>query len=191
MSLDPEYARNYQKDIHLKSGILLRIRSIRPDDKDAIADLFSHLSRESIYLRFLLKKKELSNAELSYLTEVDFINHVALVAILPEIDEKEIVGVVRYIKIKEVAGKTIAEIGLLVIDEYQGKGIGMALLEHLAGLARDFGINELEACVLKENKRIRYLFNRCGYKVTSEIDGKMLNLTVHLDSLKERSSKEK
>jgi GNAT superfamily N-acetyltransferase len=165
MKIDPEYARNYQKELVLQSGVLLKIRSIRPDDKEALAGLFRQLSKESIYLRFIAKKKGLSNSELGYLTELDFVNHVALVAVFPEVDEKRIVGVARYIIINEEETKPIAEIGLLVVDEFHGKGIGKALLADIANLARKSGIFELEACVLQGNLRVRELFQHCGYRV--------------------------
>ena len=44
-----------------------------------------------------------------------------------------------------------AEVAFVVIDDYQGQGIGAALLRHLAAIARSAGLKELVAEVLPEN----------------------------------------
>jgi len=97
--MDPESVRNYQRELVLPDGFRLQIRSIRPDDKIALVAFFRQLSHESVHLRFLADKKELTAAELAYFTEVDFVHHVALVDLLSEIDAEQLVGVGRYIVI--------------------------------------------------------------------------------------------
>jgi len=67
------------------------------------------------------------------------------------------------------------------MDKYQGKGVGKALLVHLAELARNAKIHALEADILRENVHVRELFKDCGYRVTGEVEDKMLKLIVHLD----------
>ena len=64
----------------LKDNRLVRIRAIRPHDKDELAAALAHLSPESVHNRFLSAKPDFSPAELRYLTEVDGWDHVALVA---------------------------------------------------------------------------------------------------------------
>ena len=57
----------------------LLIRRIAPADKDALVAGLGRLSERSVYQRFLSPKPRLTASELRYLTEVDFVDHVALV----------------------------------------------------------------------------------------------------------------
>lgn len=180
--MDAEFAQNYRVEIVLKDGRLLLIRSIRPDDKTALAGAFGHMSKESIHSRFLTDKKELAERELAYLTELDFIHHVGLVAVLPETDPGRIVGIVRYILINQESAKLLAEVALVVVDQYQAKGIGTALLKHIAMIAGKAGVSTFEAYVLWENLHIRELFEHCGYQIHSEIEGDLLKLFLDIDT---------
>jgi GNAT superfamily N-acetyltransferase len=179
--MEPEFARNYLAEIVLKDDRLLQIRSIRPDDKAALADAFRQSSKESVHFRFLSYKKELGENELTYLTELDFIHHVGLVAILPEINPGRIVGIARYILINQEPSHLVAEVALLVVDQYQAKGIGTALLKHIANIAHKAGISTFEAYVLWENTHIRELFEHCGYRIHSEMEGDLLKLFMNID----------
>jgi len=179
--MDAEIMRNYQAETALKDGRLLLIRSIRPDDKAALADAFRQSSRESVYSRFLAYKKELTEEELAYLTELDFIHHVGLFAILPEADPGRIVGIGRYIIIDQTPANRLAEIALLVVDRYQAIGIGSALLKHLALIAQKAGVRRFEAYILRENSHIQELFEHCGYRIHSEVEDDLLKLCMNIN----------
>ena len=58
-----------------------------------------------------------------------------------------------------------AEIAFVVIDDYQGQGIGTLLMRHLAALARKAGLKELIAEVLPENTAMRKVFGKFGFQV--------------------------
>ena len=77
-------ARTYSQRDRLLDGRPVLVRAIRPEDKAMLREGFRRLSPQSVYLRFFQAKKELSEAELRYLTEVDFQSHVALLVILDE-----------------------------------------------------------------------------------------------------------
>jgi GNAT superfamily N-acetyltransferase len=64
---------------------------------------------------------------------VDFTDHVALVAVVKEGGRRMIIGGGRYIVVRPGT----AELAFAVVDKYQGRGIGAALMRHLAALARD------------------------------------------------------
>jgi hypothetical protein len=59
----------------------LRLRPIDSSDRAGVAALFARLSPESRYRRFLSPKPRLTPRELSYLTEVDQVHHVAIAAV--------------------------------------------------------------------------------------------------------------
>jgi GNAT superfamily N-acetyltransferase len=77
--------------------------------------------------------------EIDFFLNVDFVSHVALVAVLNEGGRSAIVGGGRYI----VLQPGTAEVAFVVIDQRQGQGIGGALMKHLAAIARQVGLRNL------------------------------------------------
>lgn len=69
-----------------------------------------------------------------------------------------IVGGARYV----VTQLGQAEVAFTVVDRYQGKGIGAALMRHLIGIAQKSGRTGLIAEVLPDNTPMLTLFERCG-----------------------------
>jgi len=105
----------------LRDGTPVLVRPIRPDDKELIRQGFDRLSPASRYRRFLSPVDELSDAELRYLTEIDYVDHFAWAALRAD-RPNEGIGVARYIRLKEEP--EVAEAAVTVLDEYQGKGLG-------------------------------------------------------------------
>ena len=89
---------NYQVDETLHDGGLIHLRAIRPDDGARLLEHFNSLSEQSVYYRFFGLKHSLSASELSHLTQLDFINHVGLVATLYDNGHERLIGVARYIR---------------------------------------------------------------------------------------------
>ena len=73
-----------------------------------------------------------------------------------------------------------AEIAFVVVDAYQGQGIGTILMRHLAVLARDAGLQELVAEVLPENTAMRKLFEKFGFRPNSKGSSQVIHLTLQL-----------
>ncbi len=107
---------------------------------------------------------------------IDFLNHVALVALAEEAGRKVIVGGGRYI----VTGPGKAEIAFVVIDDYQGQGLGTLLMSHLAVLARKAGLKELIAEVLPENAAMRKVFGKFGFQARRSQDPQVVHLVLTL-----------
>ena len=96
-----------------------------------------------------------------------------------------IVGGGRYIVVQP--GQ--AEIAFVVVDAYQGQGIGTILMRHLAVLARDAGLKELVAEVLPENTAMLKLFKKFGFRPDSKGSPQVIHLTLQLRLSAERSSR--
>jgi GNAT superfamily N-acetyltransferase len=156
------YARGAAREdgelVHLADGAGVRIRPIRSDDKPQILQAFDGLGAGSRYRRFLGHKKELTVAELEALTEVDHVDHEALGAIDPATGDG--IGVARYVRTPE--RPEAAEAALVVVDAWQGRGVGGALLRRLAERAREEGIHEFTATLLSDNRAMLSLFRRLG-----------------------------
>lgn len=130
----------------------VHIRPIRPDDKTELAHALDRLSPESRRRRFLTAKPRFSGAELRYLTEVDGVDHVALVAVN---DSGEIVGAGRFVRFPD-APET-ADFAIVVEDAYQGQGLGGALARRLADRARAVGVRRFAATALSDNLAVHRL----------------------------------
>lgn len=122
----------------------------------------SRTSPQSLYRRFFGPKKGFSESEKAFFLNVDFTDHVALVATIEQNGRTEIVGGARYV----IAEPGIAEVAFTVIDEFQGKGIGSALMRHLALLARRASLKQLIADVLPENTAMINVLKKSGLPTT-------------------------
>jgi len=135
----------------------LALRRIEPEDKDALVAGLGRLSDRSVYQRFLSPKPRLTSSELKYLTEVDFDDHYALVAVLARAPSV-IVGVGRWVR--DAGAPSDAEIAIVIADDLQGLGVGTALGIALADAATARGITRFTASMLPENLAAHRLFKK-------------------------------
>jgi acetyl coenzyme A synthetase (ADP forming)-like protein len=158
-------AIEFSKDLLLRDGAALRVRSMRRDDRQALKDLFARCSPESIRFRFLHQVKELTEDMLDKLTDTDSSRHVALVVTQGEGRDERIVSVGRYLARAERLD--VAEVSFLVEDAMQRRGIGTLLLDSLAELARERGVTRFSADVLADNRQMLSVFRKAGYALSA------------------------
>jgi acetyltransferase len=149
------------EDIQLQDGSSITIRPIRPDDADDLQAAFQRLSMESIYLRFLSVKKELTDEEARNLSTVDYQKRMAFVATCLEDGQEIVLGVARYALLDE-DNPEVAESAVVVTDAYQHRGIGRRLLRRLVEYARAKGIRHLSGNLQVGNMRMLDLVKRSG-----------------------------
>lgn len=153
-------ARAAEYESRLDDGSRVLFRNIRPEDRELIRRGLEQLSPESRYRRFFRHVDHLSEKELSYLTEVDFMNHYALIATLPDEAGSPGIGVARWIRIE--GEPTVAEGAVTVIDAYQSQGLGKTLLWLMAKSAVERGIRSFRAWVQGDNTMILGLLLEAG-----------------------------
>lgn len=175
MTLDPDFRR----EVLLADGARITLRMVRPDDKDELKRQFLRLSPSSRYRRFLTATPELSDEALRYLTEVDGIDHVAILATTDTLDLKAEVGlgIGRFVRLKDEPD--VAEAAITVIDEAQQRGIGRVLLAALTEAALERRVRVFRAVVLAENAPIRRILDDAGARVREQ-DGASLVFDVDL-----------
>jgi GNAT superfamily N-acetyltransferase len=160
----------------LRDGAEVLVRPIEPGDREALAAGFERLSAESRYRRFLGPVDRLGPSTLRYLTEVDHHDHEALVAFEPGGD---LVGVARYVREADADDK--AEAAVTVADEWQGRGLGMALTALLAGRALDEGVGTFSAMLLAENREMIDLLDSVGSVEVIGREGGTIQVEVALE----------
>jgi len=142
--------------VALRDGTAVRLRAIRPDDKERLRAAFERLSFRSVRRRFFHAMTELTPEQLRNFTEPDFRDHVGLVLSVEDETGERLIAVARYIR----AGPGSAEFAITVADEYQNRGAGFLLLQQLLRIARASGVRELIAHVLEDNRPMLKVIRR-------------------------------
>ena len=173
--------KKYQVTEQLRDQRLITVRAIRPDDKGLLLEAFKELDEESIYTRFFGPKKELTEKELAWATEVDFIRNIALVVCIQEGDRERVIGGGRYLGTAGPDLPTRAEIAFMVEEDYHGLGIASIVLKHLVLIGRQQGVSCFEAEVLPQNKAMLKVFHRTGLPVTTVPSGDSIHVTIRLE----------
>ena len=169
-------AANYSAFETLRDGRRVEIRALRPDDRADLIAAVARSSAQSLYRRFFAVKRSFTETEIDYFLSVDFVNHVALVAVVDEHSPPVIAGGARYVVVQP--GK--AEVAFAVVDQYQGQGIGAALMHHLAAIAREAGLKELIAEVLPENVPMLKVFERSGLPLSIRREPQVVHVALRL-----------
>ena len=169
-------AATYAAQERLRDGRLVNILALRPEDEPDMLAALAQASVQSLQRRFFVMKRHFSDKERAFFMDVDFENHVALIARVEETGQNILIGGCRYI----VSEPDRAEMAFMVVDGWQGRGVGSILMRHLINLGRDAGLKELTAEVLPENTAMRKIFTRFGFKAAPRKDPQIVSLMLTL-----------
>ena len=169
-------AANYSAFETLRDGRRVEIRALRPNDRADLIAAIGRSSTQSLYRRFFAVKRSFTEPEIDYFLSVDFVNHVALVAVVDESGRPVIAGGARYAVLPP--GK--AEVAFAVVDQYQGQGLGAALMHHLAAIARGAGLKKLIAEVLPDNVPMLKVFERSGFPLSIKREPQVVHVALRL-----------
>lgn len=163
------------RKVTLRDGQIVILRPLLQADKPLIAASFERLSEQARYRRFFLRMQSLPPTLLDALVEVDHRDREAIIALAPS--GTEALGVARYTRLAE--DPEMAEIAVTVVDDWQGRGLGSALLRRLTARARQEGIRRFTAAVQAENPQALLLFATLG-ESSQHLSGGILELVVDL-----------
>lgn len=150
----------------LHDGTQIKFRAIQPTDQPLMRDLFYHLSQQTKYYRFMKDLHRIPQKQVQDFVYLDHRNEVAIVGTLPEAHGEDIIAIGQYYLDSRT---NLAEVAFTVRDEWQNRGIGSFLLNHLIQTARRNGIRGFTAEVLNENKAMQAVFNKCDFHTTSKL----------------------
>lgn len=168
------YPSQYESEITLRDGTILRLRPIRPNDVEAWLRFVSRLGLKTKYLRFHNVSKEMTQEDARRFCTVDYRDTFAIVAETLNRKHPEIVAIGRYSRLPRNHN---AEYALVVEDTYQRKGIGTKMMENLVKVARDNGITAFEGYILADNDEMMKVLKDYGFKVTSKLEGDAYHVT--------------
>ncbi len=174
MQQELHFSEHYTDSVQLDNGRQIRLRLVRPSDKQEMERAFSELSVHSRHKRFFAAKASLSEAELRYFTETDGYDHFAIVAV--ELDESgregNGLGIARAIRIPN--DDECAEVAITVADHMQGQGIGQLLLDRLVDAALERSFTRFRFECLAHNQEIQALIGKVCRIIDTRYDGEVL-----------------
>jgi GNAT superfamily N-acetyltransferase len=145
----------------LGDGSVVEFRLAVPADRDELTRFFHRLSRESLRRRFF-GPAEPSARLLDTFCASSHPEHATTLLTLLAVDGvPRAIAVASYFRIDA----TTAEVAFAVEDRFQGHGLGTALLDRLAALARARGFTRFEAVTLPDNARMLDMFRDSGFVV--------------------------
>jgi len=150
--------------VELSDGTPAVVRPIRRDGGPKLSEGLRQLSPQTRYQRFMFPKSSFSPSELDYLTDCDGVNHLALVLVVTDATGHELqpAAVARCIRSDSIS--LLAEVGIVVTDEWQQRGIGTILFKALAKRAWEVGIRRWQAFFHSDNTASWKLMEVIGTK---------------------------
>jgi acetyltransferase len=167
----------------LDSGLSVRLRLTRPSDEPRVREFLERLSPETRERRFLAPMPTVPEAAVRHFTYYDPRERLIVAATTLIGPSEEILGLADM----ALLATGLAEIGVLVGDEQQCRGLGRLLSETVAWLALQRGATHLKAEMLERNPPMLRLLERIGPTVQSFEDGRSVAYT-RLPALRARSA---
>jgi RimJ/RimL family protein N-acetyltransferase len=130
-----------------------------------------------VHRRFFTHTLAFPHKNLQQLTNIDYQQNLAIVAVVPGPSEEEIVAIAQYFLDPKTQA---AEVAFLVQDEWQAKGMGTFLLDYITQVAKQRGVKRFYAKVLPDNRPMLAIFQNTGYRVNVEFDGDVYNIAYDL-----------
>ncbi len=174
------FGPDYLEEVHLRDGRVVRLRLVRPSDRERLREGLQRLSPESRYLRFFTSKDRLTESELRYLTEVDGYDHFAIGASAVDEDGQEGagLGIGRFVRLTDEPG--VAEPALAVVDDAQGQGLGRLLLLRLISAAAEREVRTFRCDFLAINEGMQQLLRDVSDEVEFRRDGSVVSAQFRL-----------
>ena len=147
-----------QGRIVLKDGREVVYRRACRNDEEALHQMFSALTEESMYMRFVGYHRS-TREEIRAMLEKEGTQEMSLVA-TPVGSENEVVAQIRCIFLNP---PTNAEIGIVVRDDWQNQGLGTALMEAILDCASRAGVDRILGIIGLSNSRMIHVCDKLGF----------------------------
>lgn len=165
MSSDiPQY---WMKDIILCDGTRVFLRPENPSDLDMLKAMFLNLSEDT---RRLLPIPITEERIEGWITNLDYKKALPIVAITIEPQGQErIISVASLNFYSSDAFKHKTEFGITIHDDYQNRGLGTILTNHVIDIARQMSLKKVYLRVVTENERAIHVYKKCGFHIEGEL----------------------
>lgn len=172
------YPDQYTRAIQLPNGRQLQLRAIRPEDEPLWHDMLARCSLETLHARFRYSFKKYAHEMATRFCFIDYDRELAIVA------EAQIDGLRQFVGIGRLvadANHDSAEYAVLIVDAWQGQGLGRVLTNYCLEIARDWGIQTMTATTERSNHRMQALFRELGFELKDDFPEGVTAATLGLN----------
>ena len=164
----------------LKTGEVVTIRAIAPEDEPLLVEFHQTLSEESVFLRYahMIKLSQRIRHDRLHRICHPTPDESVWVAVYGPPTTPEIVAVARLNQIPETEE---AEFALLVSDRFQHRGLGTRLLQHLVEVARQHQFVRIFGEILPENHDMEHVCQALGFHVQFDLETGFVLAELNLD----------
>jgi len=184
--METENLAQYETNVSLEDGSKILLRAIHPEDAEACVSFIHSINGQTKFLRFGHPKEAPSIESLRNFCKVDYASAFVMAAEAVH-DGKGMVAIARYYKLPD---KNSAELFILVDETYQGRGLGLVIMENLFRFAHSQGISAFETDIPLEHEPIHSLITRFGFHVTKVSEKNISHVVVPIVSTKKSIHKE-
>ncbi|HLF28436.1 MAG TPA: bifunctional acetate--CoA ligase family protein/GNAT family N-acetyltransferase [Anaerolineae bacterium] len=176
------YPIQYVGEWQARSGELLTLRPIRPEDEPLMVKFHEALSDRTVYMRFLQPlqlSQRIAHERLSRICFIDYDREIALVAERTDAQtgERIIVGVAR---LSKAHGTSEAQLSIVVSDHYQGRGVGKELVRRLIQVGRDERLTRITASISRDNIEMQRVAEKLGFRLPPAAEGERVTGIIDL-----------
>ena len=171
------YPNQYESDLLLRDGTPVLLRPIKPEDEALVYRLLQSCSEQTIYFRYFHRIKKFTRDLIIRFTQNDYDRELALIAVGQPPGPPLMFGVVRLVMTPD---REKGEFAILVGDPWQGKGLGLTLMERIIAVAKDYGIHYLYGDVLIENEPMLEMMKRLGFSFRKNFEEGTFRVEMYL-----------
>ena len=161
------YPEEYVTQRRLKDGAEVTLRPIKPEDEPLWHELLAGCSTQSRWFRFNYLFKQTTHEMASRYCFIDYDRELAIVAEVEEEGRRKLMGIGRLVA---DADHQTAEYAVIVVDRWQGRGLGGMLTDYCLELAKKWGVKQVVAEIAKDNARMLATFRNRGFDIASRME---------------------
>lgn len=152
----------------LVDGTPVRLRPLESDDLAQAEQFFAGMSEQSRYMRFMAPMPRLTTSAVDMIERTLWESRSFVLVALADVDGAErIIGGIRIVATDRPA---VCEFSVIVLDRWQGKGLGTLLLHEVEKHAKRLGYHELEGVILAVNSRMLAAAQHNRYRLAHHPD---------------------
>lgn len=173
------YEKAYEKLVKLKDGSKVLVRPLTLCDYRKLRTFFESCSKETLLRRYLTYSDSHMKQDIQRLLKAACGTEIVLTAEHKTSSVSDLIAVSELVRVEEHT--EIAECAIIVLDEWQGKGLGKAMLKWLLEIAMLNGISCIKGDCLLGNRQVITMLRNSGFRYKTSYNHDILSFRLFLD----------